>query len=211
MYELNKSAMMKDTIREDRRAAIEAAAYALLESKGYAGASMLSIAKAASASNETLYRWYGDKKGLFKSMVQSNAQIVTKALGDAVKANNEPRQCLALIAPILLNMLLGDKAILLNRAAAADVSGELGVALTEGGRGQVMPLIVDVMQRAIDAQDIQAPSPEQACRWYLDLLIGDLQIRRVTGAEAPLSKAAIERRVSHALDAFDQLCKRTSI
>ncbi|WP_237352646.1 TetR family transcriptional regulator [Rhizobium leguminosarum] len=44
---------------------------------------MLDIAKAAKASNETLYRWYGDKNGLFQTMVESNARATKTALDAA--------------------------------------------------------------------------------------------------------------------------------
>ena len=55
-------ARSKRDIREEE---IEAAAYRLLEERGFAGTGMQAIAQAAHASNETLYRWYGDKTGLY--------------------------------------------------------------------------------------------------------------------------------------------------
>ena len=62
------SEMRADT-RARRQAQIEEVAYRLLQIRGYAATSMLAVAREASASNETLYRWYGDKNGLFTSMV----------------------------------------------------------------------------------------------------------------------------------------------
>ncbi len=57
----------------------------MLDAKGYAGASMLAIARQAKASNETLYNWYGDKNGLFRALVVRNAGEVRIAgrLGEA--------------------------------------------------------------------------------------------------------------------------------
>ena len=52
---------MRDDKKQQRRRQIEAAAYDLLVQYGYDGTSMLAVAKAAKASNETMYRWYGDK------------------------------------------------------------------------------------------------------------------------------------------------------
>nr|MEC9418796.1 TetR family transcriptional regulator [Pseudomonadota bacterium] len=54
---------MRAEARERRKAAIEAAAIELLLDQGYDNLSMLAVAKKAKASNETLYRWYGDKTG----------------------------------------------------------------------------------------------------------------------------------------------------
>ena len=63
---------MKPDRKEKRAREIEAAAYALLEAKGFEGLSMQSVAKMAKASNETLYRWYGDKIGLFEARSSRN-------------------------------------------------------------------------------------------------------------------------------------------
>ena len=62
---------MRSEKKQARHEAITKAAYAQLAKNGYDGTSMLSIAKAAKASNETLYRWYGDKQGLFAAMVRT--------------------------------------------------------------------------------------------------------------------------------------------
>ncbi|MHA6263763.1 TetR/AcrR family transcriptional regulator [Arenibacterium sp. CAU 1754] len=196
---------MRNEKRQTRQAEIFAAAYAVLSDKGYGGASMLNIAKAAKASNETMYRWYGDKKGLFKAMVQANAGDVKQALSNALEHQDDPRRSLADIAPILLTALMGDRAVFLNRAAAADHTGELGAAISEGGRTEIVPLIEALMQSAIEAGALTAPSARQASEWYVSLLIGDLQIRRVTGALPPLSADAIAARAEGALAAFDRL------
>ena len=71
---------MQDTKKDARSEQIEEAAYAVLAEKGFAGASMLSIAKRAKCSNETMYRWYGDKVGLFRALVTRNADRVASVL-----------------------------------------------------------------------------------------------------------------------------------
>ena len=51
---------MKPDRKEARASQIEQVAFDLLDKRGAAGLSMRAVAKAARASNETLYRWYGD-------------------------------------------------------------------------------------------------------------------------------------------------------
>ena len=104
---------MREENKKVRHEVITKAAYGLLAEKGYDGASMLSIAKAAKASNETLYRWYGDKRGLFEAMVRDNAGDIEKKLKSAIEGRDDPLEALTRIAPIFLTMLLGDRAILL--------------------------------------------------------------------------------------------------
>ncbi|NNE89231.1 MAG: TetR/AcrR family transcriptional regulator [Silicimonas sp.] len=169
------------TIRQDQ---IESAAYKVLEQKGYAGTSMQSIAKQARASNETLYKWYGDKLGLYKALVTRNAAEIKSLLEAELSADRDPLAILGLLGPKLLTLLLGDRAIALNRAAAADRSGVLGVTLSQAGRESVLPLLVRVMEAAHQKGQLSFEDTEAAVGLYLDLLIGDLQIRRVIGRQA---------------------------
>ncbi|MEY8881792.1 TetR/AcrR family transcriptional regulator [Donghicola sp. XS_ASV15] len=184
---------MQDAKKDARSEQIEEAAYAVLAEKGFAGASMLSIAKRAKCSNETMYRWYGDKVGLFRALVTRNADQAADVLRDAAAEDRDPMTMLEHFGPVLLDVLLGEKAVALNRAAAADGSGVLGLTLAAAGRDTVQPLIVAVMERAIGQRAISGPA-EAACDLYLSLLIGDWQIRRVVArVPAPSTEMCIGR------------------
>lgn len=190
---------MRDDKRQLRHDAITQAAYALLAEKGYDGTSMLSIAKAAKASNETLYRWYGDKRGLFEAMVRDNAAEVKTMLEAEMSSGGSPIDALRTIAPVLLSMLLGERAILLNRAAASDPSGELGAAIAKGGRDAVQPLIAAVID---DIETEFKPQGMSKADLFLGLLIGDAQIRRVLGVMPALPEDQIQARSNAAIAAF---------
>lgn len=184
---------MREDNKAQRREQIEAAAYDLLAIKGFQNMSMLAVSKSAKASNETLYRWYGDKIGLFKALIATNAERVATRLREALETSTQLDQALTEIGPVLLSMLLGDRAIALNRAAAADASGVLGEALAQEGRGKVFPLIADLFGRLVK-QGLLKGDPAEIAALYVDLLVGDLQIRRVTGALGPLRDRVIEDR-----------------
>jgi AcrR family transcriptional regulator len=184
---------MREDNKAQRREQIEAAAYELLAEKGFQNMSMLAVSKAAKASNETLYRWYGDKIGLFKALIATNTERVAAQLREALEGSNQSDQALAQIGPVLLSMLLGDRAIALNRAAAADASCVLGEALAQEGRGKVFPLIADLFGQLVK-QGILRGDPAEIAALYVDLLVGDLQIRRATGALGPLRDRVIEDR-----------------
>lgn len=192
---------MREEKRRKRQQEIEAAAYRLIGEKGYDGMSMLAVARAARASNETLYNWYGDKLGLFQAMVTTNADEIRTQLED-LGPGNDPVQALEKIAPKLLTMLTGERAIALNRAAAADPTGQLGKALAQNGRSLVMPMIRNLIAAASGAGLISVRSPDEAVEWFLALLIGDLQVRRVTGALEMLSPEEISARSAKAMTAF---------
>ena len=173
---MKRGHVMSEKAKADRREAIEAAAFAVLEARGFAETSMLAVARAAKASNETLYNWYGDKTGLFRARVARNAARVA----EVIEGPLEP----ALVR--LLTMLTSREAVVLNRAAVADASGVLGQALAEAGRAAVMARLAARIGPEADL--------------LLRLVIGDWQIRRLTGAMAEPTAAEIAARVAEALD-----------
>ena len=134
---------------------------------------MLAIARQAKASNETLYRWYGDKRGLFARMIERNAAEVEAHLDAALEGGVEDLQALRDLAPWLLTLLTGDKAISLNRAAAADASGELGGVLAAIGRNRLGPRIASLIDRAAASGAITVDRGTDAVGLYMDLVVGD--------------------------------------
>jgi AcrR family transcriptional regulator len=174
---------LKNTMRRENRSIrqdqIEQAAYAILDAKGYGGTSMLAIAKAAKASNETLYNWYGDKTGLFAALVRRNAAEVNALLEDQIAAGGDAVDTLGRVGPVLLRLVTSDRAVALNRAAAADPTGELGRVIATEGRETVAPLIAQVIAQGREQGRLAFDDLAMACETWLGLLIGDIQIRRV--------------------------------
>jgi len=196
---------MKDDKKKDRRAAIEAAAYGVLEARGYEGASMSAIAKAARASHETLYTWYGDKVGLFRALVARNASDVSAQLDAALAGKADVEATLRAIGPLLLEAVLGPRAVALNRAAAADRTGALGKAIAEAGRDQIAPKLASLMAQAKQTGVIRRMEASDATDLFVDLLIGDLQIRRVVGRMPMPEPDALASRAERAVDRLLQL------
>jgi len=192
--------------KDKRRTEIESVALDVMRQRGYEGASMLNIAKAAKASNETLYRWYGDKQRLFLEIVRSNASETEAALDKALAVSMPPEDILVQIGRLLLRLLLGERSVALNRAAASDASGQLGAAISRGGRERVFPKIIKLMGVLQEAGLIDPPSDEQAANWFLYLLIGDLQTRRVIGTLPQPTRGQINDHVENTLLAFYRLC-----
>lgn len=188
---------MRDEARRQRKAQIEAAAYTLLAEKGFQNMSMLAVAKAAKASNETLYRWYGDKTGLFQALIESNADRVADRLKEQLGGATDPSDALTELGPLLLGMLLSDRAVALNQAAASDATGAVGKVLAEQGRGKVFPLIVSLFEHLRERRILAGDAGELASL-YIDLLVGDLQIRRATGALDALPEDALVDRAHKA-------------
>jgi AcrR family transcriptional regulator len=197
--------ILREEKRSLRQQQIETAAYEVLEAKGYGGTSMQGIAKQARASNETLYNWYGDKQGLFRALVTRNAEEVKSHLEAELKTDHDALSILGTLGPKLLILLTGDRAVALNRAAAADSSGELGATLSKAGREAVFPLLEQVLLRARQEGQLRFKTPGEAVGLYLDLLIGDQQIRRVIGRLPAPTKEFCEARSQRAVSLLRQL------
>lgn len=182
--------------RDTRRAEIEEAAYRLLSEKGYKATSMLAVARAAKASNETLYNWYGNKQALFQAIVARNAAQARDTLQAALAGQGALDEVLDRLGPLLLRLVTGDKAVALNRAAAGDVhdTATLGPAIAAAGRDAIVPLLARLIAR--DAPDLD--DAHEAAEAYIDLLIGDLQVRRVIGTMPLLSDTEIAARSDRA-------------
>lgn len=193
---------MREETRADRQREIERAAYAVLEARGYGGTSMLAIARKARASNETLYNWYGDKRGLFRALVARNAAEVKALLEAGIAEHHDPLRTLGLLGPKLLELLTGPRAVALNRAAAADPTNELGAAISQAGRETVAPLIGQVLDAARARGQLAFEKTADAADLYISLLVGDLQIRRVIGRAPQPSAEVRERRAHLALERF---------
>lgn len=187
--------------KEQRRAEIEVAAYRLLAERGYAGMSMLMLARAVGASNETLYRWYGDKPGLVRAMIAANAAEVMETL-EAIEARKLPLgEDLRDVGARLLALLVGERSVALNRAAAGDASGDLGRELARGGRETVMPRLAALIGR-------HGLEGQAAAECFLALLLGDWQMARVIGVMAEPDTAMKAARLEDAVTRLMALVKR---
>ena len=177
------------------------AALAVLERQGYARTSMLDIAREARASKETLYAWFGDKTGLFAALVADNAAAVNAVIEamPAGPAETPVRAVLSEFGAALLALLLGPRAVAINRAAAeAARDGEMGRLLVASGRAATGGRIVALLRDRAARGEIEAADPEDPFSVFLALLLRDLQVQVLVGAAAPPDETALRRRAQAA-------------
>lgn len=198
---------LKKDSREDREQQIFDAAYKILETKGYKATSMLAIAKEASASNETLYAWYKNKQGLLASMIESNAHIADRLFKQAILTKEPPSITLQKSGTAILKITTGIRAVILNRAAAADVAdgGVLGSLIAKHGRNAITPMIADVFLRAMDQGRIKKADAKEITEVYVALLLGDSQMRRVIGTADELDEDVIEAHTERCIEIIFEL------
>lgn len=193
----------------ERRSRIHEAAYTVLAERGYRGSSFLTIATAAGVSNQTMYRWYGTKAGLFRAMIEENASAARVALEASLNSATGSVDALAEVAYLVLQTVTSERAIDLNRAAASDASetGELGEALAASGRGLLLPLVASLLTQAHERGEISVSDVQEAAEVWVSLVVGDLQVRLVTGAISRPSDLDLQAHASAASTRFLLLCQ----
>ncbi|NKB55606.1 MAG: TetR family transcriptional regulator [Alphaproteobacteria bacterium] len=195
---------MNDPQRISRRNEILDIATGTLSEKGYRGTSMLEVARRASASKETLYAWFGDKQGLFEAVIRRNAQSVQTVFAAQLENEAAIEPTLVAFGSALLELLLDDHAIAINRAAISEVNMGSGLAqiLSAAGREETLPHFILFLERHQQSGKLRPADPAQAAEEYLGLLMGDLQIRRLLGLIPMPKKKEIRQRAKRASARF---------
>lgn len=189
--------------REARRAAVIEAAFVELLEEGADGVTMLSIARRAGASKETLYSWFGNRDGLFSAMIVANADATVARVAAALDGDDTPCDTLAAFGAGLLRLLTDPRSLALNRAAMTNPV--LASELLASGRHRVGPIVESYLASASASGALAVLDPPGAFETFYGLVIRDTQIRVLLGEPAP-SAAATRRRAVVGTDQFVALC-----
>lgn len=173
------------------------------------GFSMASVARRASCSKETLYRWYGDRDGLLTATVQWQAsKVVMPKLEDGGLSPQAYETTLREFAISWLTVLTGDISKALNRLAvshAGNGKSNLGQIVLENGplamRERLLPIFAIGKSKGIIDRD-----GDKAFRLFFGLVIADAQIRALLGEKRTPAKKMIEEFAEQAVRDFFTLC-----
>jgi len=192
-----------------RREEILEVALSVLAERGYRGASMREIAERAQASKETLYAWFGNKKGLFEELVGWQAERVDAVVAPSLeRGDDDPAEVLRGFALELQRLLLGDRAVVINRAAISEASSDPTFArvLATQGRGSVVPKLERYLEGQRERGRLGFEEAGKAIDALIGLAIGDQQVRRLLGVlpmpEPKQMEARAERTVGQFLALF---------
>lgn len=190
-----------------RQQAVLTAALDLLVENGD-GLTMTAVARRASCSKETLYKWFGDRDGLLTATVQWQAAKVRMPYVDRSHLNTAAlRASLEQFARDLLTTLVGQVSITLNRTAithAAQEKDSLGTIVLENGPLAIRRRLKPILEAARDARLLRFNSSEDAYRTFFGLVVRDVQIRLLLG-DGALTQSNVEANIeSDAKVATDQ-------
>ncbi|WP_342363584.1 TetR/AcrR family transcriptional regulator C-terminal domain-containing protein [Terrarubrum flagellatum] len=167
---------------------------------------MAAVARRASCSKETLYKWFGDRDGLLTATVQWQASKVRAGNYDRQRLDAAAlRDSLANFGANWLQVISSSTSIALNRIAighAASGKSNLGGIVLANGRFAIGERLKPVLEAGRDAGLLSFDDTETAFRTFIGLVGRDVQIRLLLGDELKMTNAEIERDAARAAEQF---------
>ncbi|MER8502867.1 MULTISPECIES: TetR/AcrR family transcriptional regulator [unclassified Mesorhizobium] len=182
-----------ETLTERQKAVLDAALRLLVEEGDQL--TMTAVARRASCSKETLYKWFGDRDGLLTATVQWQASKVR-----VVPVDRKGLDLASLTASLerfasdWLKVISSDTSIALNRVAVGQASSgkdDLGAIVLENGRFALARRLKPVLEAGKEAGFLEFSDAETAFRTFFGLVARDVQIRLLLGDRLELTDAAI--------------------
>ncbi len=170
------------------------------------GFSMAKVARRASCSKETLYKWFGDRDGLLTATVQQQASKVAMPamFGEGLTLSGF-KQILEAFAVSWLEVITGDVSAALNRLAishAGSGTSRLGEIVLNNGPIEMSRRLRPVFEAARETSLIEIENADHAFRTFFGLVVSDWQIRKLLGEATRPSQKGIEITAHRAVDQF---------
>lgn len=184
----------KERLSARREALLRSAADLFLR-QGYERTSLTQIIKQAGGSKTTVYDQFGDKAGLFRTVVIELCDAMFEPLGDQSPATLEPRAVLTEIGRKFIELTWGEDVRALSR-----------IVYTEGGRN---PEIADVFfengyeegYRQLSgyllslANNLTEAEALELARMFFAMLPGDGYDRLLAGSSVQRTSEELERQI----------------
>jgi AcrR family transcriptional regulator len=187
-----------------QQAVLDAALRLLVEEGDHL--TMTAVARRASCSKETLYKWFGDRDGLLTATVQWQASKVRVAPVDPGSIDLVSlTESLEGYARDWLKVIASDTSIALNRVAVSHAgSGKdnLGAMVLENGRFAMARRLKPVFDAGKRAGYLAFEYAETEFRSFFGLVGRDIQIRLLLGDWPGLTEAAIAEDAARATRQF---------
>ena len=167
---------------------------------------MTAVARRASCSKETLYKWFGDRDGLLAATVRWQASAVRARSYDRHHLDAMALQdSLESFGANWLRVISSDTSIALNRVAVAHaLSGKsnLGSIVLANGRFAIGDRLKPLLEAGRDIGLLAFDDTEAAFRTFFGLIGRDVQIRLLLGDRLEMTEAEIAGDAARATQQF---------
>jgi AcrR family transcriptional regulator len=167
---------------------------------------MTAVARRASCSKETLYKWFGDRDGLLTATVQWQASKVRAGNWDRQKLDaSSLEESLRAFWANWLSVITSRTSIALNRVAvshAGTAKSNLGAIVLANGRFAIGARLKPLLEAGREAGLLEFDDAEEAFRTFFGLVGRDLQIRLLLGDRPVMTEAELGRDAARATQQF---------
>jgi AcrR family transcriptional regulator len=185
--------MEMDQLTERQKDVLDAALALMMEAGDQL--TMAGVARRASCSKETLYKWFGDRDGLLTATVQWQASRVRVEPFDRARLDLAGlTSALKGFAADWLRVVSSPTSIALNRLAVAHAGSDkpgLGAIVLENGRFALARRLKPVLEAGREKGLLAFGDVEMAFRTFFGLVARDVQMRLLLGDQMKLTEAEI--------------------
>jgi AcrR family transcriptional regulator len=174
--------------------------------EGREALTMSAVARRASCSKETLYKWFGDRDGLLTATVQWQASKVRAGNWDRQKLDaSSLEESLRAFWANWLSVIASRTSIALNRVAishAGSAKSNLGGIVLANGRFAIGERLKPLLEAGREAGLLEFEDAEEAFRTFFGLVGRDIQLRLLLGDGLELGATDIAREAARATTQF---------
>jgi AcrR family transcriptional regulator len=193
----------RPSVGDRRRAAMVQAAYTLFMERGFESVSVDDIIRVSGGSKATLYKFFGNKEGILRAVVESLADEMLREFSVEFPAARTVRESLLHIGTALADLALSENAINQHRHAVAHARAFPDVARLwyESGPKRSIEGIAAFLERETAAGRMRVDDPLRTAWLFGGMILFKNNMRLLVGAP-PEKKAEMRKTVTEAVDAF---------
>jgi AcrR family transcriptional regulator len=191
-----------------RREAMLTAALAVFLEHGYEGASIEEVMRRVGGSKASLYRYFGNKEGLFGDIITMRCEEFMQGFVVPAQADDDIEQTLTRIAQRFVRIFLDPERRELFRIMLAEMPRfpALAQRFYEQGPARARKLLGDYFRRQHEAGRLVCPDPEFIATQFIEMVKANPQHRALLGFEPFLPGRTVEQHIAGVVRLFLHGC-----
>jgi len=192
-----------NTPGQKRRRAMVEAAYSLFIEKGYASVSVDDIIRVSKGSKSSLYKFFGNKEGILKAVVESLADDMLREIRFEFHSSRTSREALNRIGMVLVDLALSENAINQYRHAVSHAKAFPDVAKLwyESGPKSTFDGIADFLEKETASGRLRIADPGRAALLFAGMILFHDNMR-LSVCLPPSKRSELKKTVSEAVEVF---------
>jgi AcrR family transcriptional regulator len=194
---------LPNTAGRKRRDAMIEAAYKLFIEKGYMSVSVDEIIKVSRGSKSSLYKYFGNKEGILKAVIESLAEHMLREIHFEHASARTSREALERVGMVLVDLALSENAINQHRHAVSHAKAFPDVAKLwyDSGPGRTFAGLADFLAKETAAGRLRVANPERAALLFAGMIIFHDNMRLLVCLPKP-KRSELKEMVSEAVEVF---------